>query len=651
MADGDRRGVAWLAHMVRVSPVPVPWRDVVRVAVSVPVPLAVGLLLERVTGSGHALAAGVFASIGALVAAIASRAGPLRERLRRTTAGVVCGAVGFVVGRYAATGGGWRPVLVIAALAGIAGLVSAVNANVSFGSLQLLIYVAIGSGMASPLPEGAEIGLFFAGGGWATLITLVRVGTDPVDPDRVAVGAVFTATGELLAASGTGTNDEVRRALTGTLNRAYDQVIASRSHSPGRSRRLAELAGILNSTAPLVEGAVALYRAAEPADPRDVHAVDTLAAAVAGDHELTGRQPPPATTGSPAAQAVRNGTHLAWTAVADPEKRHGAVVVAVDRSWRARLRDLADQTVANPDSRAFAVRLALCMSIAEILRQNLPIPRPYWVLLTVAIVLKPDFGSVFARAVQRTVGTVLGVLLGALLLTVLPHNGWMLVPMAVVAGAVPWALAANYGLVAVFLTPLVLILLDLASRGGSELVAARVVDTLVGCAIVLVFGYLLWPQTWRAPLDQALRATVLTLDGFVEAAFTGDPTSRRRARRRTFRALTDLQTQLQRRLAEPPPVSTRAAAWWPVIVQLERASEAVVEAVVAIRSGQPPPDPAQVAVLRRAIRQLDDDVDARRPPSDTAILADGVLAPIVEEIDTARLLLHEAVGGHRAPAA
>src|SRR5229473_8552008 len=32
----------------------------------------------------------------------------------------------------------------------------------------------------------------------------------------------------------------------------------------------------------------------------------------------------------------------------------------------------------------------------------------YWVPLTVAIVLKPDYGSVFARALQRGIGTVVG---------------------------------------------------------------------------------------------------------------------------------------------------------------------------------------------------------------------------------------------------
>jgi uncharacterized membrane protein YccC len=287
------------------------------------------------------------------------------------------------------------------------------------------------------------------------------------------------------------------------------------------------------------------------------------------------------------------------------------------------------------------------MTIAEIARQYLPIERPYWVLLTVAIVLKPDFGSVFTRAVQRGAGTLVGVLLGSLLLAVLPRSAWVLAAMAVAAALLPWARGANFGLFSVFQTPVIILLLDIALPGGPGLVGARLLDTLIGCAIVLVFGYLLWPQTWRAPLDEALRDAAHALDEFVEAAFTGSPAERRRARRRSYRALTELHTQLQRRLAEPPPVSTRAAAFWPVIVQLERTSDAVTEAVIATRHGEPAPDLAQVAVLRRAIRELEDDIRAHRPPDDAEIHADGVLAPVAREVDAARRLVRDAAPGRR----
>jgi uncharacterized membrane protein YccC len=631
---------------VRTTPPPVPWRDVVRFALTVPAPLAVAVAVGGGVEQGPALSAGVFGTMGALAASLAPQSGPLRDQLRRIAAASGFGAIGLLVGQYA-TGGGWAPVVIIAVISAVAALISSVNAALSLGSLQLLVYTALSSGLVTTLPLRAEVAFFFCGAAWATLTTLIQARTEALDPDRTSVAAVFTAIADLLAASGTEHFDESRRALTTALNAAYDRVIRSRSHSAGRIRELSELAGVLNAAAPLVEGAVAAARAGVTADPDDLAAVRALAAALRNDEELTQERPPPLEDTTPARRAVRHGVRLVWNVVGDPEERAGAAAPRPEVDLRTRLRELSDRTLASTDSRAFAVRLALCMTIAEIARQYLPIQRPYWVLLTVAIVLKPDFGSVFTRAIQRGAGTLLGVLIGSALLAVLPRDAWVLVAMAAFAGLLPWARNANFGLFSVFQTPVIILLLDLALPSGPGLVGARLVDTLIGCGIVLVFGYLLWPQTWRAPLDEALRDAALALDAFVEAAFTGSPADRRRARRRNYRALTELQTQLQRRLAEPPPISNRAAAWWPVIVQLERTSDAVTEAVIAQRGGEPAPDLAQVAVLRRAIRRLEEDVRTHRLSDDAEIHAEGLLAPVAREVDAARRLVRENAPGRR----
>ncbi|GAB3193630.1 FUSC family protein [Geodermatophilus arenarius] len=642
MADRSLRAPAWLEELLRTTPPPVPWRDVVRFAVVVPAPLAVALAV----GGRTALGAGVFATTGALAATLAPQGGPLRDRLRRTAAAVGLGAVGLVAGQFA-SGGGVLPVVVVAVLSAAAAVISAVNSAMSLGALQLLVYTALASGLVTPLPAAAEVAFFAAGAAWATLATLVQAATEPSDPDRSAVAAVFTRIAGLLTAVGTEGTDDARRELTTALNAAYDRVIRTRSLAAGRNRQLSELAGVLNAAAPLVEAAVAAARTGVHADPHDVTAVHALAAAVSGSRELPDERPPALDDGPAVRRAVRHGVRLAWAVVGDPEERAGAAVTPPRPPWRDRLRDLADRTLGSTDTREFALRLTLCMTIAEVARQLLPIERPYWVLLTVAIVLKPDYGSVFTRAVQRGAGTLLGVLIGSLLLSVLPRDGWVVVAMAVAAGLLPWARGANFGLFSVFQTPVIILLLDLAVPGGPELVGARLVDTLIGCAIVLVAGYLLWPQTWRAPLEDALRAAALALDAFVGAAFGADPVARRRARRATYRALTELHTQLQRRLAEPPPISTRAGAWWPVIVQLERTADAVTEAVIAVNGGEPGPDPSQVAVLRRALRELEDDVRAHRVPDDAEIHADGVLAPVAREVDAARRLVRDAAPGRR----
>lgn len=646
MRGRTMRAPAWLEELARTGSPAIPWPDVVRFAVAIPAPLAVAVAVAGGIEPGPTLGAGVFATMGALVATLAPQPAPLRDQLRRIATATAFGAVGLLVGGFAA-GGGWGPVVVITLVSVAAALISQINATLSLGSLQLLIYTALASGFVTSLPWQDELAFFVAGAAWATLTTLVQNLTEAVDPDRAAVAAVFTRTADLLEADGADRAEVARRELTSALNAAYDQVIRSRSHRAGRVRELSELAGVLNSAAPLVEGAVAAARGRVAVDPSDIAAVHALAAALGGAGELPGDRPPPLEAGHPARRAVRHGLRLVWDVVGDPEERAGAAAPRQTTDLRTRVRDLADRTLASAESRAFAVRLGLCMTLAEIARQQLPTERPYWVLLTVAIVLKPDFGSVFGRAVQRGAGTLLGVLLGSALLAVSSRSPWLLLAMAVFAGALPWARAANFGLFSVFQTPVIILMLDLSLPSDGGLVLERLTDTLIGCAIVLVFGYLLWPQTWGAPLDQALHAAVVGLDAFVEAAFTGSPADRRRSRRRTYRALTELQTQLQRRLAEPPPISTRAAAWWPVIVALERTSDAVTEAVIAAREGGPAPVAAQVAVLRRAIRQLEDGVATTGDADDAEILADGVLAPIAREVDTTRRLIRENAPGRR----
>ncbi len=113
-------------------------------------------------------------------------------------------------------------------------------------------------------------------------------------------------------------------------------------------------------------------------------------------------------------------------------------------------------------SRIYTLRLMACMGMAGVVSEVLPLQRSYWVPLTVAIVLKPDYGPVFARALQRGIGTVVGAVAGAALLVLL-HGKWLLIPFAVLAALLPYGPSRNYGLLATFLTPLVVLLIDLLS--------------------------------------------------------------------------------------------------------------------------------------------------------------------------------------------
>ncbi|MGH3492406.1 MAG: FUSC family protein, partial [Sciscionella sp.] len=227
-------------------------------------------------------------------------------------------------------------------------------------------------------------------------------------------------------------------------------------------------------------------------------------------------------------------------------------------------------------------------------------------------------------------------LLGTGILALHPRGFVLVLIVAVIAAILPVGQARNYGMFATFLTPLVIILLDLAKPGGSSLVLARLLDTLLGCAIVLIVGYLLWPGGRTPKVGERLASSIESLATYAARALTvaqGRPRGERYAlRRRAYRALADLRTEFQRLVAEPSAAGRQAAAWWPVTVALERYADAITQLAVEIRAGEPAPSPDAVDTLLAQTTQLAESVRGQRrlsePNPPESVELDGVFAEL-----------------------
>jgi len=141
-----------------------------------------------------------------------------------------------------------------------------------------------------------------------------------------------------------------------------------------------------------------------------------------------------------------------------------------------------------------ALALALCLGGAYSSHWFYQAPHWFWIPLTVGLVMKPDLGPVSDRALQRIIGTLVGVAIGAFLLIFAGKGYLSVLIMAALAGVLPWAMQRSYLLQAVFLTPLILMLVDVIVPGTRDVDFAlqRLIDTVIGCAIVLLVGYSPW---------------------------------------------------------------------------------------------------------------------------------------------------------------
>jgi uncharacterized membrane protein YccC len=503
-------------------------------------------------------------------------------------------------------------------------VLSAVGDIGSVTGLQLLVYTSLGTGPVGALrPVWHTAAGFLAGVAWALILILPGWLRSPHGREQRDVAAAYTALAELLRSVGTDQFTTRRQALTGALNTAYDELLRARSTATGLNWRRARLVGMLNASHLIAEAATALGVAGTRPPPLVIEVVSRLGGAI-----RNGTQPPmipPPWDENPAMLALRDAMAGAARALSrdwSPEDHARSGLRERFRAGTAealkpgRLVGLAgrllDEFGGGRLSRIFTLRLMACMGVAGLVSEVLPLQRSYWVPLTVAIVFKPDYGSVFARALQRGIGTMVGAVVGAILL-VLVHGTWLLIPFAVLAALLPFGRSRNYGLLATFLTPLVVVLIDLLSPAGWRLAEDRLIDTLIGCLIVLLIGFAPWPMSWYAFLPRQYAQTALDVRQYLEEALGassggdgpgGDaPPARSRMRRSTYRALADLRTEFQRTMSEPPSISRRATAWWPAVVGLEQVMDAITSDAVAVSRGATV-SPADVRILSEALQAV-----------------------------------------------
>ncbi|MFI6608100.1 FUSC family protein [Streptomyces sp. NPDC050507] len=636
-----RRGTppVWLRYGLRPLPTPVPWAAVARASIALATPLAAGFAADRPMY-------GALASMGALSGVIGDTADAYRMRILNIAVPQFFGALGIMTGTLV-YGTGWAAVAVLTVIGLVSGMMSTIGAVASVSGLLLLLNSVVGAGLPMPDPWWVAPLLLTLGGLFVLALTLLAWPLRRKLPERVAVADTYLAVADLLAAAGTQAYEEKRQAVTESLSTSYDLVLARRARYHGRSGTMVRMLSQLNVVIPLVEAAPAVH-------VRRIQLPDEIPAAVralAEDIEETRtggdepRLPPP---GSPATRAVDSALRHAAAVVhkADPDPYNVDDRLGRPAALGVRVRRATRNVVLSGPSWRYGLRLALCIGLAQALTSLIDVPRSYWVALTVTFVLKPDFGSVFSRAVLRSVGTAAGLVVAAPVLAEVPVGWWDVPVMMLLAALIPALTAKGYAFQTAAVTPVILLLSDLLNHEGVHLVWPRFLDSLIGCAIVLVAGYLLWPESWHSRIGRRLADAVADIADYVGVAFEpggdGDRAERVRARRRIYRDLSSVRSEFQRALTEPPPTGTRAAAWWPLVVAVERIVDATTAARVRVNHGAEEPEPAEVAAVQEQLRELADGVRASKVlvavrtelPGDE----EGVLAPLRQEVAAARAI-------------
>ena len=169
------------------------------------------------------------------------------------------------------------------------------------------------------------------------------------------------------------------------------------------------------------------------------------------------------------------------------------------------------------------LRLALVLGVAVLCEHLLPLQRAYWIVLTAALVLRPDFGTTYSRGAARIGGTLAGAVLASLISLLHPGELALGVLAILFAFASYILIPVNYGLFTLTITAYVVFVIGLAGRGTGTnpgtTILDRVLSTLIGGALALI-AYAAWPTWERRLLPRRFAELLEALSRYGAAIFT-----------------------------------------------------------------------------------------------------------------------------------
>ncbi len=578
-------GYSLRAHLVEsltgIKRPDVPLQVVLRNTAAVIVPMGIGIAM------GYPQI-GLGVGAGALNTMFSDQPGPYRQRLQQLLLASLAAGLASLIGLL--IGDQLLPMLAATAAFGFFGgllVVFGVDiARVGMTSMILLVITAATPTTPAAALDGAL--LITAGGLLLTLFSLAAWPWQRYLPERHALAGVYAGLAAL--ARQPRHDDADVPALTDAMT-TLQHTLLGRHRSHGRAMEafgvLLELAerirleltamaelhaqptvhALFREDAARVLGAIAEALERGESSEHAGHALQTLQASEQALLDSGG-----GVTGSVAAHihalsgqlaaAVRNAD---W-AGSGGELRASAAETRLPKALRSSSAWATLRASLTPRSIAFrhAVRMAVSFSLALLVSRVLQLPHGYWLPMTAAIVLRPDFAATFNFGLLRVVGTVLGLVLTTALLHITPNEPWAhLALMAVLCMAFRYLATAHYGIAVAALTGAVVILLSFYGVNPSTAVLDRVVNTALGCSLALL-AYIVWP-TWER--GRARGALAIMLDAYASyllaLAQPGQRSAHRETRSAARTARSNAQASIERMRSEPatpPPLLALARA-------------------------------------------------------------------------------------------
>ena len=204
-----------------------------------------------------------------------------------------------------------------------------------------------------------------------------------------------------------------------------------------------------------------------------------------------------------------------------------------------------------------SLRIAIVVMVGYAIGVYFSVQNAYWILLTIVVIMRPNYGLTKTRSKQRTLGTLIGAAI-AVGIVFITQNLTLYAILAIISLVLAFAtVQKNYKTSAVFVTLSVVFVYALLEPNVLNVIQFRVLDTLIGAGLATLGNLILWPS-WeffgiKSVIIESIEANrkyFREVTRFYEKKGKL-PTSYKLSRKEAFLGIGNLNAAFQRMTQEP----------------------------------------------------------------------------------------------------
>ena len=204
-----------------------------------------------------------------------------------------------------------------------------------------------------------------------------------------------------------------------------------------------------------------------------------------------------------------------------------------------------------------SLRLALTVMLGYGVGLYFDLQNPYWIMLTIIIIMRPSYGLTKTRSKDRVIGTLLGAFIASALV-IFVANIYIYGVFGILSLIIAFSMVQkNYKASSTFVTLSVIFIYAIIEPNIATVIQFRVIDTTIGAALSYVAMRLLFPAWSYMEIGDNIKEGLKANNAFFKSIREyyqekgNVPTSLKVNRKEAFLQMSNLSAAFQRMAQEP----------------------------------------------------------------------------------------------------